>query len=172
MSLIAYPPVFDAKRVTPLRKEFMRARSKRRCVKVISPAERAQAMFEDGNQRGLKMLRDRGMPEALREIVKTVAAERGVVVLLIAGNSRRKAAVHARNEAMYLIKELRPHLAMSHFAKWFDRDHTSAMHGIASHAEMNGFPELVGYDVARVRERNARISAMAREKAKTEERAR
>lgn len=154
MSLIAYPPVYNAKRTIPLHKKFLVAKPKR----VKSRAETAKAAYDELNLLGLRTFRQRGLPEAFREIICRVSAERNVPVMLIAGNSRMKAAIEARNEAMYLIKKARPGLSMGHFAKWFDRDHTSAMHGIASHADKSGLPKLVGYDLDRVRERNVEIA--------------
>lgn len=162
MSLIAYPPVYGAKRVIPLRKAFMRAQSKRKNVKIIKPAERAQAALEELNRQGTKTFRDRGMPEIIREFVKQAAKDCGVSIMLIASDSRRRVAVHARNEVMYLLKASRPHLSMPLIGRWFGRDPTSAQHGIASHAARCGLPKLVGYDLARVRERNAEISARMR----------
>ncbi|MBZ9922640.1 hypothetical protein LB579_33835, partial [Mesorhizobium sp. BR1-1-7] len=124
--------------------------------------EIAKAAYDELNLLGLKTFRQRGLPEAFRHIIQNVAAEREIPVMLIAGNSRMRKAVWARNEAMYLIKAARPNLSMGLFAKWFDRDHTSAMHGIASHADRNQLPQIVGYDLKRVRERNAEITARRR----------
>lgn len=158
MSLIAYPPVYNAQRAVPLHKKFLAPKPKR----AKSRAETAKAAYDELNLLGLRTFRQRGLPEVFREIVKRIAMQRQVPAMLIAGNSRMRVAVWARNEAMYLIKKERPGLSMGHFAKWFDRDHTSAMHGIASHADRNNLPQLVGYDVHRVRERNAEISARHR----------
>jgi hypothetical protein len=162
MSLIAYPPVYNAKRAIPLHKKFLVTKPKR----VKNRAEVAKAAYDELNQAGLRTFRQRGLPEVFREIVNRVATERKVPVMLIAGNSRTRSAVWARNEVMYLIKAARPGLSMGQFAKWFDRDHTSAMHGIASHADRTGLPQLVGYDLDRVRTRNAENSARIRENAR------
>lgn len=158
MSLIAYPPVWNASRYTPLNKAVITAKRKR----IISCIERAQMALDEFNLQGLKTFRMRGMPQTARDIVKKVAEERSVSIMLLASSSRMQKAVQARNEAMYLIKASKPHLSMSHFAKWFARNHTSAMHGIASHADKHNLPELVGYDFQRVRQRNARISERRR----------
>jgi hypothetical protein len=160
MGLIAYPPVYDAKRVLPLRKSLPIRHPKPKSV--VDPATRAQIAMEQMNRLGIKTLRSRFLPAPLLEIVKKVAQERGISVMLIAGNSRKVAAVRARNEAMYLIKEARPHLSAPRIARWFDRDHTSVLHGISSHAAKNDLPKLVGYDFERVRKRNARIAAELR----------
>jgi hypothetical protein len=162
MSLIAYPPVYNAKRTIPLHKKFLVAKPKR----VKSRAEIAKAAYDELNLAGLRTFRQRGLPEVFREIVNRISMERKVPIMLIAGNSRTRSAVWARNEIMYLIKKARPGLSMGHFAKWFDRDHTSAMHGIASHADRAGLPQLVGYDLHRVRERNAEIAARYRDLAR------
>lgn len=163
MGLIAYPPVYDAKRVTPLRKVYPRARQK--CVSV-DPVLRAKNLREQANLHGLKVFRERGTPDAIREIIAKVAENRDVSVMLIASDSRKRIAVWARNEAMYLIKQSRPNLSMPRIAKWFDRDHTSAQHGIASHADLAGLPKLVGYNLDIVKARNMRIAAKARAAAK------
>jgi hypothetical protein len=103
------------------------------------------------------------MPEAIREIVKQVAKDRGINIQMIAGDSRIRVAVEARNEAMYLIKARNPKkTSSSQIARWFARDHTSCMHGIASHQDSHNLPKLVGYDLDRVRERNRMISARMR----------
>ena len=158
MSLIAYPPVYDAKRIVPLRKSFL---ARKRPVS-ISQALSAQQVMENMNRVGVKTFRSRFMPQALLNIVKDVAQKRGVGLMLLAIDSRKRATVAARNEAMYLIQQARPNLTPIHIARWFSRDRTSVLHGLASHAEKNGLPQLVGYNFERVRARNARIAAERR----------
>lgn len=164
MNLIAYPPVFNAKRIRPLPRYTPPAplpKREKKCP-LIDRATRTQLAAEHMNHLGFKAFRSRFMPAPMLEIVKKVAHERNISMMLMAGKSRKRVAVQARNEAMYLIKQVRPTLPMSRFAQWFDRDHTSAMHGIASHATKSGLPQLVGYDLARVRRRNAKIAAQIR----------
>lgn len=158
MGLIAYPPVYDAK-LTP---RFRKLPQQRKRPVSINPALRAQQVMENMNRVGIKMFQSRFMPQALLDIVKEVAQRRGVGIALIAIDSRKKIAVEARNEAMYLIKLERLHLSAPRIARWFDRDHTSVLHGIASHAAKNNLPNLVGYNFERVRARNARIAAERR----------
>lgn len=164
MSLIAYPPVYDAKRVVPLRIPAP-IRSRRQTI-AVDPALRALLAMESLNRLGIKAFRARFMPAPYLEIVKQVAAERNVNIMLIAGNSRKRVAVAARNEVMYRIKQARPVLSITKLAQWFARDHTSCLHGIASHAAKNDLPKLVGYNLGRVRARNARVAARMREDAR------
>lgn len=139
-------------------------RHERKWEDIIEPAVRTQLALNELNWRGMDTLRKRGMPEAVREIVKQVAKSRRVTVMLIASASRMQVAVDARNEAMYLIKARNPKkTSASQIARWFARDHTSCLHGIASHQDRHNLPKLVGYDIARVRERNAEISARMRQ---------
>jgi hypothetical protein len=167
MGMIAYPPVYDAKRIarpvkTPPPPKVIVRRPKVRPA--IDPALRAQIAFDEFNRMGLKILRERGMPQVHRELVRQVAARRNVTVMLIAGSSQKVVAVRARNEAMYLIKQSRPMLSAPLLAKWFDRDHTSVLHGLANHAHRAGLPNLTGFDIDRVRRRNARLAAELRGK--------
>jgi hypothetical protein len=165
VNLIAYPPVFNAARVARLPKAapVSAPKHERKRCPIIDRAVRAQLAFDEFNREGLRIFRERGTPQHFREIIKRVAEERKVSVTLIASKSHARKVVWARNAAMYAIKQARPMLSSPRLGKWFDRDHTSVLHGLASHAHREGAPNLVGFDIERVRRRNARISARLRD---------
>lgn len=159
MNMIAYPPVLNAKRIVPLRNVLL---FQPRKAVLVDRAERARLAMENMNKLGAKTFKARFMPAPMFEIVKKVCQEHNVSLMLVASDSRKRIAVKARNEAMYLIKAARPKLSSFQIARWFDRDHTSVLHGIAGHASKNGLPNLVGFSFERVRARNARIAAEKR----------
>ncbi len=163
MYLITYAGQDKPARSVPLR--VPTTRYERKWWRDIEPATRTRKDLEEFNRHGLKVFRDRGMPEEVRKIVKDVADRHRVTVMLLASDSRMRIAVRSRNEAIYLSKQSRPKLSMPNLGRWFNRDHTSCLHSIASHQDLRNLPKLVGYDIKRVRERNAEISAKARGKA-------
>jgi glucuronate isomerase len=165
MSIIAYPPVLNATRIVKAPKLHVPIvpPPKRKPRVVLDRVQRAQLAFDEFNRQGMKIFRQRGTPQHFREIIRKVAEEHNIPVTLIASKSRARKAVMARNAAMYAIKEKRPMLSSPQIARWFDRDHTSVLHGLASYASKAGLPNLVGYDIERVRRRNARIAAERRE---------
>lgn len=158
MNMIAYPPVLNAKRIVPLRKSLPAPIRK----VAMDRATRAQLAMEQMNRLGIKTFRSRFMPSSMLDIVKRVCQKHNASIMLVASNSRSRLAVRTRNEAMYLIKEARPKLSSFQIARWFDRDHTSVLHGIAGHALKNCLPKLVGFNFERVVARNARIAAEKR----------
>jgi chromosomal replication initiation ATPase DnaA len=109
--------------------------------------------------------RKRGMPSWAFEIVKEVAYRHRVYLTDIASNNRVHAVVWARTEAMYRIKATKPALSSTQLGAWFDRDHTSILHGIAAHQERSGAKALVHYDLKRSRRRNAALSRFRQMKA-------
>lgn len=121
---------------------------------------------EEIRKRSLALFRKRGMPVWAREIVEQVSNRTCVGIDLIIGDRRFHRVVHARNEAIYLIKDRKPVLSTPTIAKWFNRDHTSILHSIASHSERTGAPELVGYDLNRARRCSAAFSRWKREQAR------
>lgn len=156
--LISYAGYEGPRRTVPIRKPV--TRHERKWAKTFDPATRTQMAMEEFNRSGLDLFNERGMPRAYREIVHRVANEHRVNVMLIAGASRMRVAVLPRNEAMYLIKACDPKkISTPMLGRWFAKDHTAVLHSIASHQERNDLPKLVGYDIARVRERNAEVLA-------------
>ncbi len=132
-------------------------RHSRKWVDAIIPAEETQDAWVKLNQNGLDEFRKRGMPEAIRDIVKQVATSRCVAIMLIASESRMRVAVYARNEIMYLIKARNLSTSCPQMGRWFNRDHTSILHGIASHQERHNLPPLVGYNLAASRANNRKF---------------
>lgn len=139
-------------------------RHERKWVNEILPVEQTQEAWIKLNQNGLDEFRRRGMPEAVREIVKQVATSRRVAIMLIASDSRMRVAVYARNEIYYEIKARNPSTSSSRMAKWFNRDHTVILHGIASHQERHNLPPLVGYSIAAARANNRKFYERHRDK--------
>lgn len=121
---------------------------------------------EEIRERALNTLRRRGVPVWARQIIEEVATRTGVSLELIAGHRKFRRVVHARNEAIYLMKVYRPALSTPQIAAWFNRDHTSILHSIAAHSELTGAPKLCGYNLQRARKRNAAFNAWKREQAR------
>jgi hypothetical protein len=100
-----------------------------------------------------------GMPEWARQIAEETAIRHGICVSEIANGSRKYKVVRVRNEAIYLVKARKPMLSSSQLGRWFDRDHTTILHALASHSDATGAPALVGYNLAYARERNRQRAA-------------
>ena len=115
---------------------------------------------------GLRQCRRQGMPDWALAILTEVADRHGVCPSELAGSRRFQKIIKARMEAAYLIKAKKPTLSCVLLGKWFAKDHTSIMHLIACYQAEHNAPKLVGYDLARVRMRNAETSAKAREYAR------
>lgn len=115
---------------------------------------RAKAAKEEERKRGLAKYRGWKMPEWARQIVDEVAARRGVSVADMAGEGRTLCVVHARHEAMYLVKERKPVLSMPQIGGWFNRDHTVVGYALVRHATRNGLPKLSGFDLDGAMARN------------------
>lgn len=157
MFLVQYAGAESAPRKIPVRQPA--TRHERKWVNELIPAEETQEAWVKLNQKGLDEFRQRGMPEAIRDLVKQVATSRRVAIMLIASDSRMRVAVYARNEIMYMIKARNPSTSCPQMGRWFNRDHTSILHGIASHQERHNLPPLVGYNLAASRANNRAISA-------------
>lgn len=153
MSLIAYAGYDGPRRIIRV------PQPKLVHLEIVKPKKPVVSRIGELNKLGLKVFADRGMPSLCRNILLDVAIKHRVDVVLLAQTSRSRIAVGARNEAMYLMKAKYPKLSMPQLGRWFDRDHTSILHSIASHQEKANLPHLVGYDLARARQRNAVISA-------------
>jgi len=72
----------------------------------------------------------------LRVSMKTVVAEisemYGVTVADLHGPSRTRAISMARQHAMFVMAD-QPHLSLPMIGKFFDRDHTTVLHGVRRH---------------------------------------
>lgn len=88
-------------------------------------------------------------PPWVKDIVAEVCAEHGISISLLLGKRKTKAVAMARHDAYYRTRKAdgrnRPSLPM--MGRWFGREHTAVMHGIARHAETHGLPNLTDYDL-------------------------
>lgn len=110
--------------------------------------------------------RRRGMPTWAYQIVREVGYRHRVYLTDIASSNRFREVVAARTEAMYRIKAAKPEISSTQIGKWFEKDHTSILHGIASYQERTGAAPLFHYSLNRARKRNAAISSLRRQKAR------
>jgi hypothetical protein len=122
----------------------------------IEQARQARARAEKMEKRrdGLLKFKRRFMPEWARLIVEEIADKHDICPSAIATDDRRHKVIRARNEAIYLIKCHRPELSTPKIGGWFNKDHTSILHALASHSDKTGAPRMVGYNLAEVRARN------------------
>lgn len=157
MHLISYAGYEGPRRTIPVRKP--QTRHERRWAHKIDPVTRTQAAMDEFNREGMRVFNDRGMPAVYREVVRVVARAHGINVMLLASKSRMRIAVLARNEAMYKIKAHDNRVSMPKLGRWFERDHTSVLYCIACHQDRNKLPLLVGFDLVRIRRRNAMVAA-------------
>lgn len=102
------------------------------------------------------LMRKRGTPQWVRELVSDMSANLRVSPLEVLRDCRFQTVVKARNAILYRIKEAKPKLSSPQIGKWFDRDHTTVLYGIAMHAQSKGIPQLTGYDLDTVRKRRSR----------------
>jgi chromosomal replication initiation ATPase DnaA len=82
-------------------------------------------------------------PRTKDHIAQEVADRHGISVADLKGPDRRRPIAYARHEAMWLMAEEvrpdgRPRWANADIGKWFNRDHTTVIHGRRGHAERNG----------------------------------
>ncbi|WP_192242888.1 helix-turn-helix domain-containing protein [Mesorhizobium silamurunense] len=94
------------------------------------------------------LLRTRGVPEWVRQIVKEAAAEFGVAAVHIYTKSRKADVCLARYASIYRVKEKKRRLSSGQIGKWFDRNHTSVFFSLARHAQITGRPALTSYDLS------------------------
>ncbi|MBZ9894228.1 hypothetical protein LB545_07705 [Mesorhizobium sp. BR1-1-6] len=142
-----------------------------RWARILDPVTRHQDAAKEMERQGIAMFRARGTPQWALDIVIACARRRNVALPIIAQDRRFRDAVQARNEAMYLIYSQRrtnPNLSCPRLGKWFGRDHTSVLHGIASHQEANGLTRIVGYNIVSSRKRNANGMSVKRTSAQEE----
>lgn len=120
---------------------------------------RERAAKQEMRREGMMKFKRRFMPEWARLIIEEVADRHDVCPSAMAVDDRRQKVVRARSEAIYLIKSHRPMLSTPRIGGWFDKDHTSILHALASHSDATGCPMLVGYDLLTARERNRQRAA-------------
>ncbi len=77
--------------------------------------------------------------DTVREILQRCADNHGVTLADIVGDRRFKPIVHARQEAMYRLRDLRTHEGAHRFSLprigqlLGGRDHTTVLHGLKAH---------------------------------------
>lgn len=123
-------------------------------INLEAEAERRRlSAIEQKRAEGLRQFRRWGMPDWAVKIVAEAADEHGICPSEIAGRKRFKFIVDARREAIYRVKAVKPLMSCIILGRWFNRDHTSVTHLIASYSESTGAPRLVGYDIRKTRAR-------------------
>lgn len=161
-----YSPSFLAKVAAKRRQEEIRAAAEAAESKVAS-IEVAVASYNDSLISAAKAaMRRNNMPDWIKKILFEVGAKHGISPYRMAVGNRSAEVVRARNEAIYRVKERKPKLSLPQIGKWFGRDHTSVLHSLAKHSEETGEHKFTNYDLDRVRERNAAISARRRQERK------
>lgn len=102
----------------------------------------AAKIVEHDQRFAKEIMRDRIVPKWVREIVEQCARSHRVLVSELLGDSQRKAAVSARHEAFYAVKATKPTLSFPQIGRWFNRDHTSVIHGVSKHQHLYDLPKL------------------------------
>jgi hypothetical protein len=126
--------------------------------KVVEDYQERRTAAEARRRQGISNFRKRGMPEWAMSILADVCDRHGVCPSDVAGHTRFRPLVQARNEAMYLVKSKKPSLTNSQIGRWFGRDNTTALHSMARYQEQTGAPKLVGYDIDMKRLRQAKAA--------------
>ena len=67
---------------------------------------------------------------SVRDIIRSVEFRHGLTPGEIAGARRNTKVVRARHEAMWIAKELHPHLSYPVLGRIFNRDHTTVLHAL------------------------------------------
>jgi chromosomal replication initiator protein len=65
-------------------------------------------------------------------VAQIVADAFGVTVVDLKGKGRARNITYPRQEAMARIKDLLPHISSSKIGRFFNRDHTTVLHGVAA----------------------------------------
>lgn len=84
-----------------------------------------------------------------RQVMDEVAERRGLSVADLKGRSRHRPVVLARQEAMYLMRHHFAHYSLPLIGSFFDRDHTTVLHGCRAHAARYGLPPVVSVEPER-----------------------
>ncbi len=121
-------------------------------------------LAETERTRAISTLHKRFAPAWVIKIVLDTAKEHEISPADVVGECRMAVAVKARNHALYRIKEAKLTLSSPQIAKWFGRDHTTILHGLACHAKANDLPSLSGYNLEASRERNRLALRVGRRK--------
>ena len=109
-----------------------------------TPAEKRAMMREAAEAPAVTIMTRNGMPAWAQQIVLKVCAQHDVPPTELLTTNRSGPVVRARWEAYYLIRAHCPTPAWTRMGRWFDRDHSGILVGIAKHAAETGVPTLVG----------------------------
>lgn len=123
-------------------KERERDERKRRLAEAMNREKFLDAMDP------LRPLRRSGFPAWAIDIVCRVAEKHNISPLRLVASTHRSIVVDARHEAIYEIKRAKPALSSTQIGKWFGRDHTSVLYGMARHAANNDLPPMCGFDAS------------------------
>lgn len=118
-----------------------RVHAKRRNAAMMAKLERdMQAEAEEVR----RVMRERGIGAAGREIISEVAKAHGLPILSILDKSRKDSIVKARREGMYLARVARRENPFTWLviARWFDCDKTGALKSAEQHAIATGLPSV------------------------------
>lgn len=101
------------------------------------PAEYVVEMTPELVEQLIKRLENEAKPRwkpLSRAIIKAVAMKHDVRIHEIMGTSRERQIVHARQEAMFQIRETTP-LSLPQIARMFGKDHSTVVHAVKAHKE-------------------------------------
>jgi hypothetical protein len=104
-----------------------------------------------------------GVPPRISAVLLQVADRNGIPAEVMLGKGRTPVVAQARHEAFYALKEAFPWCSWPQIGKWVGgREHTTAMHGAARHAELTGKKPLCRMDIIAKRARYTRAANKAR----------
>lgn len=109
--------------------------------------ERKRLAAEAAARDPLGPLRRAGFPGWAINIICRVAAKHDIAPTTLI-TSPRRAVAYARYEAIYEMKREKPSVSSSKMGRWFRRDHTSILYGIARHAAINNLTQLSNFDAS------------------------
>jgi chromosomal replication initiation ATPase DnaA len=74
-----------------------------------------------------------------KNVIREIAEKHGLTPAHLTGAQRTAFIAHARQEAMFEIRRRHPALSLPQIGKLFgDKDHTTVLHAIRTHAERSG----------------------------------
>lgn len=141
MSRVAYDPYEKVMKRHGFTDEF------RRQVIEARRIERAERLRVQEIDRARHSMCEHSVPQWVRELVIAVAQEFGVSPSDVYSDNRYRDVVHARQAAVYRVKQTKPKLSLSMIGKWFCRDHTTIAHSLAVYSRRFGMPALTAYDL-------------------------
>lgn len=128
-------------------------------------AQKPQEREERDRKTAIEFLVGRRTPKRIIAILENVASQYDVSLhsMLM---TRLRTAVHARDEAVYLIRteEGRTPPSLPQIANWIGKDHSSLIVGLARHSERTGAPLVTTANLASRRARARSCYVTARER--------